>query len=253
VRLFDRIKGRVFLNDHGRTFLVDAKRVLALSAESVRSVQNLGRCEAGQLKIGYCANVLFYSLPATLASFGRVNPGFAPHLFDMTQADQLEALETRKIDLGFLGVSECLIGTGLHRECVERHDVTVALPKDSPLSKKSRIDLKDLETCFFAGLSEEAYPGSREWIRHISSDLNFSPRIVQEGDATAVLRFVAANLGVALLPAQIKSLPHHGVVFRALEPRVEVEYCMAWRSDNHSGILVQFIETVRRSAVEAAS
>src|SRR5271167_4717920 len=30
VRLFDRIKGRVFLTDHGRSFLVDAKRVLAL-------------------------------------------------------------------------------------------------------------------------------------------------------------------------------------------------------------------------------
>jgi len=253
VRLFDRIKGRVFLTDHGRSFLVDAKRVLALSAESVRSVQHLVRDEAGQLNIGYSANILFRLLPATLASFGRVSPEVALHLFDMTCAEQLGALETRKIDLGFVGVSECLIGTCLHGECVERYDVTVALPKGSPLSKKPRIDLKDLEACFFAGLSEVACPGSREWIRQISSDGNFSPRVVQEGDAPAVLRFVGASLGVALLPAQIESLPHRGVVFRPLEPRVEVEYCMAWRSDNHSGILAHFIEIVRKSALEAAS
>jgi len=41
-----------------------------------------------------------------------------------------------------------------------------------------------------------------------------TPRILQDADREpAVISFVAAGLGVALLPEQIKRLPHEGVIF----------------------------------------
>ena len=45
VRLLNRSKSQVALTEEGRSFLVDARRLLALAAESVESVQRLSRGE----------------------------------------------------------------------------------------------------------------------------------------------------------------------------------------------------------------
>ena len=93
VRLLDRGKGRVSLIDEKRSFLADGKRVLALSAESMEAVRHRNPKETGQLKIGYVTSLHYHLLPATLDAFHRVYSDVALNLFDMTPAEQLEALE----------------------------------------------------------------------------------------------------------------------------------------------------------------
>src|SRR5688500_8710588 len=83
VRLLDRSKKHVGLTDEGRAFLVDAKRLLALAAESVQAVQRLNRGETGQLNIGYLSNFNFDLLPRTLATFRQDHPLVSLNLFDM--------------------------------------------------------------------------------------------------------------------------------------------------------------------------
>src|SRR5580704_167966 len=56
VRLLDRANNRVTLTDEGRAFLFDAKKLLAMCAESVATVQRMKRGESSQLNIGYVAN-----------------------------------------------------------------------------------------------------------------------------------------------------------------------------------------------------
>lgn len=249
VQLLDRSKGRVALTEAGRVFLEDAKRVLALSAESVLAVQRLNRSETKQLKIGYVASLHYHLLPATLTAFQKAYPEVALNLFDMTCAEQLEALEAGKIDLGFVGLRESLAGRGLRAECVAYYEILVALSRANELSKKPRIDLKELETCFFVGMSERTYPGWHEWMRRIVSEAGFAPRTLQEADGPpAVLAFVAAGLGVALLPEQVKLLPHSGISFRRLRPPLKMESCIAWKPENASEPLEQYIEILRQAS-----
>ena len=248
VRLLDRIKGRVSLTEAGKVFLADSRRVIALSEDSVRAVQHFNRNETKQLKIGYVASLHYHLLPATLAAFQRAYPEVALNLFDMTCAQQLEALEADKIDLGFIGLRESLAGTDLQAEAVAFYQILVALPKGHPLSKKTKINLKELESHFFVGMSERNYPGWGEWMRRIVSEAGFAPRTLQEADGPlAVLAFVAAGLGVALLPEQVKLLAHPGVAFRPLQPVVKVESCIAWRPDNASKPLDRYVEMLKQS------
>ena len=109
VRLLNRSKSQVALTEEGRAFLVDARRVLALAAESVQAVQRLSRGETGQLNIAYSSNFNFELLPETLGDFRQAFPHIALNLFDMTPAEQFRALEARKIDLGFGAAS-----SGIH-------------------------------------------------------------------------------------------------------------------------------------------
>lgn len=254
LRLLDRAKGHVSLTEEGRFFLVDAKRVLALSEESVEAVRRLHRGETGQLNIGYMANIHSQLLPATLGAFRRTYPNVALNLFDMTRAEQLQALEERKIDLGFVGLKESFTSTALRGECIARYDVLVALPKASPLAKKPKINLQELEGLFTVGPSERPDPGSRQGTRGISPQIGFTPKMLQEGDrGPAVLRFVAAGLGASLLAEATRSLFHGGVVLRALNPPVKVESCIAWRDDNASELLAGYLQIVRGASGRATA
>jgi DNA-binding transcriptional LysR family regulator len=88
VRLLNRTKQLVTLTDEGRSFLADAKRVLALAAETVESVRRLHSGEARALNIGYVSNLFYDLLPKTLASFHESFPAVSVNLFDLSCGEQ---------------------------------------------------------------------------------------------------------------------------------------------------------------------
>jgi DNA-binding transcriptional LysR family regulator len=252
VRLLDRSRNQVSLTEEGRSFLVDARRLVVLSLESVRSVQRFSRGESEQLNIGYLFKFNFDLLPVTLATFYQTRPETSVNLFDMSPAEQLRALEARKIDLGFVGLRPPAASkntTVLAWECVARHKVVVVLPETHPLAKKSKIKITDLKSLFFVAMSEQTHPGSRDWLSSICREAGFTPRILQDVELeSGLMTFVAEGLGVTLAREQIKNLPHPGVVFRPLAIAAKADYWIAWHRENHSKALLQYIEAVKKQA-----
>jgi len=252
VRLLDRTRNHVSLTEEGKSFLVDARRLLALSVESVQAVQRFSRGESGQLNLGYLFKFNFDLLPATLATFYQACPQIAVNLFDMSPAEQLRALEARKIDLGFVGLRPAIAGknmAALAWECVARHDVVVVLPARHPLANKKRIKITDLKPLFFVAMSEKSHPGSRDWLSSLCQEAGFTPRILQDVDLeSGLMTFVAEGLGVTLAREQIRHLPHPRVVFRPLAGAAKADYWIAWHRENHSKALAQYIEVVKAQA-----
>ena len=186
VRLLKRANNRVALTEEGRRFLFDAKKLLALCAESVAAVQGMNRGGSSELNIGYVSNIHYGLLPATLGAFRKLYPRVALNLFDMTSAEQLHALAARKldlgfvaaplrkagdpeygarkIDLGFVGLRPDLSGHDLLSDCVAFDTIPAALPAHHPLAKKSKLDLADLTQEFFTTISERVHPGERNWL-----------------------------------------------------------------------------------------
>jgi DNA-binding transcriptional LysR family regulator len=245
VRLFDRTPLGVRLTPEGRSFLADAKRLLQLSGEIVESVQRLSRHESSPFNIGYVANLFFDLLPVTLASFQRLFPTVPINLFDLTCGDQFRALEDGKIDCGFVGMHEAIAELGFQFQSIASYETVAALATNNPLAKKSVIKLKELKPLFFIGMSETSYPGYRRWLTQTCQRVGFSPRVLQDVEIERTLiQAVAAGLGVALLPDQVKKLPHANVVFRPLTPRVMTESCIAWKGDNPSPALKAYIDIV---------
>ena len=249
VRLLDRSRNQVSLTEEGRRFLVDARRLVALSLESVKALQRFSRGESGQLNLGYLFKFNFELLPATLVTFYQSCPEIAVNLFDMSPAEQLRALEARKIDLGFVGLRPPTNMAALAWECVARHRVVVVLPARHPLVKKSKIKLSDLKPLFFVAMSKQSHPGSRAWLSGLCLGAGFTPRILQDVELeSGLMTFVAEGLGVTLAREQIKNLPHPGVVFRPLANAAKAEYWIAWHRENRSNALEQYIEVVKKHA-----
>jgi DNA-binding transcriptional LysR family regulator len=251
VRLLNRTKQLVTLTDEGRSFLADAKRVLALAAETVESVRRLHSGEARALNIGYVSNLFYDLLPKTLSSFHESFPAVSVNLFDLSCGEQFRALEDGKLDLGFVGLHEPIARRGLEFRKIASYRTVVALPKDNPLTDKTTVDLKALAPMFFIGMSEASYPGYGDWLTKTCERAGFTPKVLQDVDLErTMIHAVAAGLGVALVPEQLRKLEHENVVFRPLSPTVGTEGCVAWRNENRSAALqayVQIVEQVGRS------
>jgi DNA-binding transcriptional LysR family regulator len=249
VKLLDRSGNRIALTEEGRQFLFDARKLLAMSAESIATVQRMKLGQSSDLNIGYVANIHYALLPATLGAFRKLCPGVALNLFDMTSADQFQALDSRKIDLGFVGIRPSASGDHFLSARVSQDTILAALPAGHPLAKKTAVNLAELASQFFIGMSAKTHPGAREWLAETCREAGFAGRILQEADSEpTVMQFVADGLGVALLPEQITGLSHEGVVFRRLVPALLRESTIAWRADNTSKPLKDYIQIVKEMA-----
>ena len=249
VRLLDRSNNRVTLTEAGRYFLFDAKKLLALCAESVAAIQRLAHGEHSQLNLGYVASAHSGLLPASLGAYRKLFPQIALNLFDMSSAEQYRALEARKIDLGFVGPRPLPAERDLLSARVGDDKMLVTLPLGHPLAKVKKLKLTDLAPYFFIGMSARTHPGVREWLLETCGKAGFAGKILQETDAeTTAIRFVADGLGLALIPEQITTLPHDGVLFRSLSPELLRESTIAWRADNLSTPLKDYIQIVKELA-----
>jgi DNA-binding transcriptional LysR family regulator len=119
------------------------------------------------------------------------------------------------------------------------------------MARKSVVNLNDLERMFFIGMSEASYPSYRDWLTKTCDRAGFIPKVLQDVDLErTMIHAVAAGLGVALVPEQVKKFEHENVVFRPLNPTVRTEGCVAWKDNNPSAALkayVQIVEQVGRS------
>ena len=248
VRLLHRTKQQVTLTDEGRIFLADAKRLLALAAETVKSVRRLHTGEVRALNVGYVSNLFYDLLPKTLESFHQTFPTIAVNLFDLSCGEQFRALEEGKLDLGFVGLHEPIARRGLEFRTIASYKSVVALPKENPLTARATVRLKALAPMFFIGMSETSYPGYRDWLIRTCERSAFTPKVLQDVDLERkMIHAVAAGLGVAIVPEQLKRREHENVVFRALDPVIMTEGCVAWRNQNPSSALQAYIQIVEQA------
>ena len=248
VRLLHRTKQKVTLTDEGRLFLADAKRLLALAAETVESVRRLRSGEVRALNVGYVSNLFYDLLPKTLDSFHQTFPAVSVNLFDLSCGEQFRALEEGKLDLGFVGLHEPIARRGLEFRKIASYKTVVALPKDNPLAGRTTVALKALAPMFFIAMSETSYPGYRDWLVKACQRAAFAPKVLQDVDLERkMIQAVAAGLGIAIVPEQLKKLAHENVVFRPLDTVIVTEGCVAWRNENPSAILQAYVQIVEQA------
>ncbi|PTX94825.1 hypothetical protein DB346_22730 [Verrucomicrobia bacterium LW23] len=252
VELFDRSHNRVSLTEPGRRFLSDSRHLLSLAERNAEAVRQMKRQNEPHLKVGYIANRPYGLLAATLNAFRKHCPGIAIHLHDLPAWEQIEALEGRTLDIGYVGSSPPR-HPQLHYSPLCSEAIVAAIPSDHPLSRKSKIRLQDLSDLFFIDITDESIGVSSEWTIEQCQKDGFDPKYLQKTDKLATaLQFVSASLGVALIPAQFSSPGHNGVSFHAFDPELERECAIAWLADNRSTALQLYIAVATEVARNAS-
>src|SRR6202008_2995389 len=95
------------------------------------------------------------------------------------------------------------------------------------------VHLNDLARTFFVALSEKCYPGYTRWFKSICERHGIRDKIVQTVDNdSALIQSVRSGLGVALLPEQIKEVPHDNIIIKNVVPSISFPSTIVWRKDN---------------------
>lgn len=197
VQLFDRTGKRVALTRAGEVLLPHAYHILAAVATARNEVGELSQLTRGTASLGAPPTVSTHFLPSRLTRFRRKYPGLEVTLREAGTESLLRLIEDSQLDLSIV-VSDDLppvVEGALLLE--EKYVLAVGLLH--PLSQQSAVRLADLSGEAFI-LFPEGYK-LREVTLTACRRAGFDPKVALDGGAMqSALEFVAAGLGVALVP-----------------------------------------------------
>ena len=217
VELFQRTRRSVKLTVPGESFLRDAEAILQMVDSARLRTQRIAAGEAGHLRIGFVASAALEIVPSIVLAFRRSHPGVTLDLLNIRTTEQIELLEDRKLDAGFLrlpAASRELIITPIHSE-----SFVLVVPKGHPLARRKTFVLEELKHEPFVVYARRFAPGFYDhWVQMFSA-AGFSPTIVQEtGEMETLLALVGAGVGVAIAPQGFARRRVRSFVVKALPP-----------------------------------
>jgi DNA-binding transcriptional LysR family regulator len=239
VELLRRTTRRVDLTDAGAAFLQRAREVLAAVDAASAEAQRIGAGLEGRLVVG-CVGSATYSLLPSLARTLREDLPAVDFSFrgEMLVPDQAAALLAGEIDLALLRPPVDHPGLVLTR--LRRERLIVALPDSHRLAGRKRLRVGDLRNEDFI-----VHPGHGRSVMSglvltLCREAGFEPRVRQEvGETSTLVTFVAAGLGVALVPEPVAALGVAGATYRPLVGGGYVELSAATRAGDDSPVLAR--------------
>ncbi len=247
VRLLDRSRSSVALTDAGSVFLHEARRLLEQQALAVDHTRQVSAGMSGTVALGFVGSVSYGLLPLMLAEFRIKFPDVRFDLRELPSSDQLRELEGRRIDIGIVRLP-LANAADLHLKTIHRERMIAVLPSAHRLAKERTIRLAELSDETFMLFPVNRVPSLHAQTVMACQAVGFSPRVAMEAwQMPTMVSLVAAGVGVALLPAQIKSIPHPGVVYRDIQDSVhglDLEIALAWRRNMRSTLCQRIVEAL---------
>ncbi|MEM7384474.1 MAG: LysR substrate-binding domain-containing protein, partial [Verrucomicrobiota bacterium] len=245
--LFNRKRDGMELTPDGQTALSHAREILRQAnalTEAMNAIANVG--EAKTLNIGYIPTALPGFLADGLRQFRQQQPDVCVQIYEMSPSEQERALREGEIDLALLGHPCTELQRSYRTKPIRKVPIAVALPETHRLANRKGIELAELAEETFLSLHEKQFPGRPELLRATFGKAGIAPRILLKVNGLSeLLGQVGAGAGVALIPADVDVLPHHGVRFVDLrKPKVTLISSAVWRPDAESPQLLDLLDQI---------
>jgi len=244
VQLLVRSKRKVELSEAGQVFLEEARQVMESVNRAVLAAQQASQGVRGRLRLGFASSAPFGIFPKVLRSYRQLYPNVVLELFELGSAEQLLALQERRLDLGFVRLPAR--ATGIRVEPIDREAVIMALPENHPLAGREKLLLNDFQGDDFVIFPRHEGPGLYDRLIGLCLAAGFTPKIAQEvGQMHAIVGLVGAGLGVSLVPESLQTVHARGVVYRHLEDEPYTEMALAYRDEQLSPLQQAFVGVAR--------
>lgn len=251
IELLRRTTRRVELAPAGELLLERARRILAAVDQAAVDCRRAAAGEFGRLSVGFTGSTTYALLPVVAKSLRDKLPGVELALHgEMLTAAQVEGLLNGTLDLALLRPP--VRTHELSVEVIRTEPLIAALPSGHRLAGAEKVPVSELAEEPFVGFD----PGLRSVLQTVVEEVcgahGFQPRLVMWVTETSTLvSFVAAGVGVSLLPASVTGMSVTGAVYRPLAgehpPRVQI--ALAWRRGDSSPVLSRALEIVQSTVM----
>jgi DNA-binding transcriptional LysR family regulator len=254
VRLFDRNSGGVRLSDAGAAFLPEARLTLAQSQHAGLVAREAAEGLRGQLTVAYVEPVLMGFMPAILMVFHRRFPDVDITLAEMQLQNQIMALESGTIQVGFSLREDLRLPRGYRQMLIAHSPVRAIMHRNHRLASSSQVTLAELARdqllCHSINHESPSLHGELMRLAFAARGLKIGRIRPIEGSG-AFRAMLEAGLGVSLIP-EIGGLAQSRVlVLRPLADTgldLSVKLLALWRDAPASRATVNFVAVMRETA-----
>ncbi|MEU2183477.1 LysR family transcriptional regulator [Streptomyces thermolilacinus] len=228
--LFSRARGNIALTDAGEALLPLARRILADADTARQEVQELAQLRRGRVRLGATPSLCTGLLPEVLRAFHDLYPGIGLFIEEGGSHDLVRGLARGALDLALVVLPLPSPSPALTTVELLQEDLVVVSSAAGPAPRRPvRIaDLQGRPMVMF----RHGYD-LRELTVAACRAEGFEPSFtVEGGEMDAVLGFVRAGLGVAVVPSMVAARAGRDVRVTALAPPgLRRTIALAHRSD----------------------
>ncbi len=243
--LLRRSTRRVDLTPAGERLLPRARSILA---DVERAAAEVGLVEgglAGRVAVGFVGTATYDLLPRVARTVRAQLPEVELELHGERLSPALvEDLVSRRLDVAVMRDPDPDPSLAVRPLRSER--LVAALPVDHPLAGSQPVELSALRGSAFvthpSGHRSVMYDAVMQACRGVGL---LPAEVVEVRETATLVAFVAAGIGVALVPAPVRSLAVEGVVYRDLvDVDHRTELVLATRADEASAAVARIVAAV---------
>jgi DNA-binding transcriptional LysR family regulator len=240
--LFERNKQGTKLSSFGVRFLQEARVTVRSFDELMDRGKRAAIGETGRLSIGF-GFPTFELVPRLIVKLRQVAPGIEVSLRDMSTAEQMDGLNSRVVDIGFMRLP-----VPKHFKSLPVVGDRLALVSSSLSHLSADAGLEDCRDEPFVALSEKRAPGFHHHVLAMCGKHGFHPKVVQQvPELPTAMALVRAGLGVAVIPESFWNSRLEGVrLHRLKEKDAGWKVGAVWHAGDTNPALARFLGLLRQ-------
>ena len=228
--LVERSARGVRLTEAGEVLVRHTDVILARLADAEAELEALSGLRGGRLRLAAFPTAGASIAPTALARFRELHPAVDLSMVPAEPDEGIEKLRTGEVDIALLIETpwgDCNVDTTLERTQLLDDPMSVCLPKDHPHAAKAKLRLEDLREESWLLAVGGGCPDGQIFLRAFER-AGYEPRVAFNSDDYAAIQgFVAAGIGVSLIPDLALTSVREDVIIRSLTPRAPVRRIFA--------------------------
>jgi DNA-binding transcriptional LysR family regulator len=248
VELVSRTTRRVELTDAGRRFAEHCRAVLSSVDRAATDMALVAAGRTGRVSAGFIGTATYDLLPQAAREVRDALPGVRLDLHgELLSPALLEGLLDGTYDLVVLRPDD-VPRPSLDLRVLRTERLVAVLSDRHPLAGRSSIDLAELAGDPFVMHFSGHRSSMHEHVLAACAAAGFRPgEIMEVGETVTMVVFVAAGLGVALVPEPVRRLALDGVAYVELTAPATVDLALATRAGEASPAIRRVAEIVAAS------
>ena len=234
VTLFERNKRNVQMTEAGIYLFQEVKELFRHLDQIETQLQSFANGKISTLKLGFIGSAVQTILPQLLVTLKQQQPDIELSLHELANETQLDLLEKKELDLGFVRLSET--PPGLCSLPIHTEHFSLVLPNNHPLLKSPQPSLDAFKNESFILFSKNYSHSYYDLVMSIFSDHKFIPKVtLRTVNALTIFNMVAQGLGVAIVPSSLKNGYHVDVTFLELKTLPQrTTLSLVWNANNRN-------------------
>ncbi|MFM0005191.1 MULTISPECIES: LysR substrate-binding domain-containing protein [Paraburkholderia] len=254
LNLFERSRRGTQLSAAGAAILPAVRQFADQVERLERVVREVAAGQTGVLQVGAITSAMLETVPEVLNALKHEYPDLTVFIREIDSVEAVPALEAGELDVAFVRL-DGNVGHGIATMPLAEDRLAVAVPRDHPFAKLSRVRLRSLADESLVMSSRQVSPAYFDFLTAVCQSHGFAPRVLHEvRSVTSQIAYVGCGQGVALVPASTRKLASENVVFRPLKERVMVvTAALAWNPNRHHPMVDAVVSHAKRARTRPAS